>query len=53
METINIGYLEEKFNELQTADSESALHSIRKEGFNRFNKTGLPTFKNENGNTLL
>ena len=47
METINIGYLEEKFNELQTADSESALHSIRKEGFNRFNKTGLPTFKNE------
>ncbi|HJY22551.1 MAG TPA: Fe-S cluster assembly protein SufD [Hanamia sp.] len=47
METINIGYLEEKFNELQTADSGSALHSIRKEGFNRFNKTGLPTFKNE------
>lgn len=47
METINIDYLEEKFNELQTADSGSALHSIRKEGFNRFNEAGLPTFKNE------
>jgi Fe-S cluster assembly protein SufD len=47
METINIDYLEEKFNELQTADSGSPLHSIRKEGFDRFNKTGLPTFKNE------
>jgi Fe-S cluster assembly protein SufD len=47
METINIDYLEEKFNELQTADAGSSLKSIREEGFDRFNKMGLPTFKNE------
>ena len=47
METITIDYLGEKFKELQTADAGGALNSIREEGFNRFNKTGLPSFKNE------
>lgn len=47
METITIDYLGEKFKDLQTADAGGALSSIRKEGFERFSKTGLPTFKNE------
>lgn len=47
METINLDYLGKKFEELQTSHPESILNYIRKEGFNTFNKTGLPTFKNE------
>jgi len=47
MEAININYLEEKFQELQLADSESSLKNMRQAGFQQFNNAGLPTFKNE------
>lgn len=47
MESININYLDDKFDELQTADADSSLKDIRQEGFDQFNKSGLPTFKNE------
>jgi len=47
MEPININYFGEKFNRLQSANPDSVLNPIRKEGFNTFNKSGLPGFKNE------
>ncbi|MEO6814549.1 MAG: Fe-S cluster assembly protein SufD [Ginsengibacter sp.] len=47
MESITTDYLSDKFEELQTSDAGGALHSLRKEGFNLFTKTGLPSFKNE------
>jgi Fe-S cluster assembly protein SufD len=47
MEKINLEYLGEKFNQLQTIDPDNFFSRVRKEGFNNFNKKGLPTFKNE------
>lgn len=47
MEKINIEYFGEKFNQLQALDPCNFLSAIRKEGFNTFNKNGLPTYKNE------
>lgn len=47
MEKINIEYFGEKFNHLQTLDPENLINVIRKEGFDVFNKNGLPTYKNE------
>ncbi|MEO6948616.1 MAG: Fe-S cluster assembly protein SufD [Ginsengibacter sp.] len=47
MEAITTDYLEDRFDELQSADAASSLHDIRKVGFNRFTETGLPSFKNE------
>ncbi|HEY5463708.1 MAG TPA: Fe-S cluster assembly protein SufD [Hanamia sp.] len=47
MEKINLEYFGEKFNQLQKLYPEGIISSIRKEGFNTFNKAGLPTYKNE------
>lgn len=47
METININYFGEKFNQLQSSNPDSIISVIRKKGFNTFNKTGLPTLHNE------
>jgi Fe-S cluster assembly protein SufD len=47
MERINLEYLGEKFNQLQTIDPDNLLTDVRREGFKNFNKKGLPTFKNE------
>lgn len=47
MERINLEYFGEKFNNLQVLYPEGVISSIRKEGFNDFNKKGLPTYKNE------
>ena len=47
MDPININYLGEKFNQLQSSHPENIISDIRKEGFKTFNKAGLPSFKNE------
>jgi Fe-S cluster assembly protein SufD len=47
MEKINLEYLGEKFNQLQTLNPDEFISSVRKEGFHNFNKKGLPTYKNE------
>ena len=47
MEKINIEYFGEKFNQLQAEDPDNFISTIRKEGFNSFNKRGLPTHRNE------
>ena len=47
MDPININYFGEKFNQLQTSHPEPIISSIRKGGFETFNKAGLPSFKNE------
>ena len=47
MDPININYFGEKFNQLQSSDPEPIISSIRKGGFETFNKAGLPSFKNE------
>jgi Fe-S cluster assembly protein SufD len=47
MEKINLEYLGEKFNQLQTIDPDNLLTDVRREGFKNFNKKRLPTFKNE------
>ena len=47
MDTINIDYLGDKFNKLQTASGNGIINNIRKEGFMAFNKNGVPTSRNE------
>ncbi len=47
MDPININYFGEKFDQLQSSRPESIISTIRKEGFDTFNKAGLPSFKNE------
>jgi Fe-S cluster assembly protein SufD len=47
MDTININYLEDKFNSLQSSDADGILGNIRKEGFKIFNKNGVPTTRSE------
>ena len=47
MDTININYLEDKFSELQSSTVDGILNNIRKEGFETFNKNGIPTLRNE------
>ena len=47
METINTDYIGEKYNELQTTQSENSLSEFRKIGFDQFKNTGLPGFKDE------
>ncbi len=47
MNAINIDYLGEKFNQLQSSNPANIISNIRKEGFDTFNKAGLPGFKNE------
>lgn len=47
METINTNYFEDKFRKLQSADKDKIFNNLREEGFTTFNKTGLPTLRNE------
>lgn len=48
METVQTNYFGEKFNQLQIAAGEgNVIGNIRKEGFNVFNKVGIPTLRNE------
>lgn len=47
MDTININYLEDKFNQLQSSTADGILNNIRKEGFKTFNKSGIPSPRNE------
>ncbi|MGH2646578.1 MAG: SufB/SufD family protein, partial [Ginsengibacter sp.] len=47
MDTININYLEDKFNELQSSNADDVLNNIRKGGFMAFNKSGIPSTRNE------
>ncbi len=47
MDTININYLEDKFNELQSSNADGIFSNIRKEGFATFNKSGIPSTHNE------
>ena len=47
MDTKNIDYIEDKFNELQSSGADDVLNNIRKEGFKTFNKNGIPTPRNE------
>ncbi len=47
MDTKNIDYIEDKFNELQSSGADDVLNDIRKEGFKMFNKNGIPTPRNE------
>ena len=47
MDTVNTNYFEEKFDQLQAANGRNIISDIRKEGFKSFNKTGLPTTRNE------
>jgi Fe-S cluster assembly protein SufD len=47
METSNINYFGDKFNQLQSVNADGILNNIRKEGFKTFNKNGIPTLRNE------
>jgi len=47
MDTNNINYLEDKFNQLQASDANDVLNNIRQEGFKTFNRNGIPTLRNE------
>ncbi|HYK77682.1 MAG TPA: Fe-S cluster assembly protein SufD [Daejeonella sp.] len=44
---IDTSYFKEKFDQLQATDPDNVLSAIRKEGFENFNKMGLPTLKHE------
>lgn len=47
METIKTEYLDKYFKEIQVSKPEGLLHARRKEGFDFFKRSGLPTRKNE------
>lgn len=47
MQSNNFRYLEEAFQRLQSDSEKGMINSIRKEGFETFNKNGLPNFRNE------
>lgn len=47
MDAINLNYLGEKFSHLQDSTPETIISTIRKDGFELFNKAGLPNLKNE------
>jgi Fe-S cluster assembly protein SufD len=47
MDTININYLEDKFNQLQSSNADGIFSNIRREGFATFNKSGIPSTHNE------
>lgn len=44
---INVSYFKERFERWQAADPEDPLAVIRLEGFDTFNKTGLPSLRDE------
>ena len=47
METINTNYFCDEFNKLQSIDPDGFISDIRSQGFQVFNKNGLPSVKNE------
>lgn len=47
MDTINVNYFGEKFDELQTLETGSAFSDLRQEGFETFSKAGFPNTRNE------
>lgn len=47
MESIKTDYISAKYDDLQTANNKSQLRNLREQGFQQFNKAGLPHFKNE------
>lgn len=47
MDTKQVDYIKERFEELQANAPESGLRAWRKEGYQDFSKLGIPTFKNE------
>ena len=47
MEQIKLEYFGEKFNKLQSLDTDAFLSKVRKKGFDNFNVKGIPTHKNE------
>ncbi|GAC1429215.1 MAG: Fe-S cluster assembly protein SufD [Chitinophagaceae bacterium] len=44
---MNTAYIKERFDQLQMADKDNNLETVRRNGFNDFNKLGIPTSKNE------
>ncbi len=40
-------YFKEHFDQLQLKDNSSSLSDVRQNAFNRYNKIGIPTIKNE------
>ena len=44
---MNTAYIKEQFDQLQLADKDNGLETVRQNGFNDFNKLGIPTSKNE------
>lgn len=47
MDTSNTSNISGQFNRLQNAGATPFLRDIRQAGFQQFNKSGIPTFKNE------
>ncbi len=47
MDIVTIDYLEDKFNKLQSSNTDEILNDIRKKGFKTFSKNGVPTTRNE------
>jgi Fe-S cluster assembly protein SufD len=47
MENIHTDYLEKKFDQLQSSNSDGFIGDLRKEGFKAFKKSGFPTSRNE------
>jgi FeS assembly protein SufD len=43
----SIEYFKERFDQLQSADTSSGLHTIRKNAFNAFGRMGIPNSRNE------
>jgi Fe-S cluster assembly protein SufD len=42
-----VEYIKEQFEQLQSKNGKSGLESLRKKGFDTFNKFGIPTLRNE------
>ncbi len=47
MDKINIDYFTKEYNALQLYNDNDFINNLRKEGFTTFNKTGVPTTRNE------
>jgi Fe-S cluster assembly protein SufD len=43
----DIGYIQQKYDQLQASNSQSSLGAIRQRGYSAFNRLGIPTLKNE------
>jgi Fe-S cluster assembly protein SufD len=44
---VDVSYFKDRFEQLQNASTDSEIAKIRLEGFDTFNKTGLPASRNE------